>query len=353
MDMRRLIIVLCLVSASAHAEVAGLVDTATGAYVDPATQAELNTHEGTADAHHDPITLNAAITSVLSLTTQEISAVDAGAADALVAWDDTAGALAYMTGADVIAIFSGSVSGDISLTTAGVAALSADSVSTDEMADADHGDVAWSSGAATVQSFNLTGDADAGDFDITSVDQLQGVSTSEFVDLGTSGVAQIAATAIHLDAGSETLTVSSGTDSITLGTDTGVTRIGSTLQFATTGAVIGAINVVAKTAATYTVGTDDALEPYGTLFFNGDNDAIDFTLPQAVAGMSMCFFQGNGSTAAITVQPGTGDQLCLDSVLLTAGTDYTSSGTGADKLCIIAKNDYVWTISMISGTWSE
>jgi len=46
-----------------------------------------------------PVTLNAAVTDVLSLSGQEISAVDNGS-DALIGWDDSAGTLTYLSAAD-------------------------------------------------------------------------------------------------------------------------------------------------------------------------------------------------------------------------------------------------------------
>jgi hypothetical protein len=137
------------------------------------------------------------------------------------------------------------------------------------------------------------------------------------------------------------------------GTNCALDSYTGTLSFATTGNLLGAINVSSKTAATYTVGTDAATESYGTLFLNGDNDAIDFTLPSAVAGMSACFVQSQGAAGAITVQPATGDYLVVDGVRGTAATDYTSSGAGADKLCVIAADATDWIVTSETGTWAE
>lgn len=47
------------------------------------------------------VTLNASVTDILSLSTQEISGVDAGLADAIVGWDDSLGKLTYLSAADV------------------------------------------------------------------------------------------------------------------------------------------------------------------------------------------------------------------------------------------------------------
>lgn len=49
---------------------------------------------------HAAVTLAASVTNVLSLSTQQIAGVDAGAADAVVGWDDSAGALAYLSATD-------------------------------------------------------------------------------------------------------------------------------------------------------------------------------------------------------------------------------------------------------------
>lgn len=50
--------------------------------------------------------------------------------------------------------------------------LAVDVVAAAEMADADHGDVAWSSGSATVEHFTLTSDSSVGDNNITNVGQI-------------------------------------------------------------------------------------------------------------------------------------------------------------------------------------
>jgi len=133
----------------------------------------------------------------------------------------------------------------------------------------------------------------------------------------------------------------------------GTDELSNTLNIATTGTINGGINFSSKTAATYTVGTDDSLESYGTIFLNGDNDAIDFTLPSAVGGMAVCFYQGQGSSGAITVQPNTGDYLVVDGVRGTAATDYTSAGAADEKICMAAADATDWYVTTVTGTWSE
>lgn len=120
-----------------------------------------------------------------------------------------------------------------------------------------------------------------------------------------------------------------------------------------TNPLLGPVNVSVKTAATYTVGTDDTDESNGTLFINGDNDAIAFTLPSAVAGMSACFEQGQGASAAITVIPAAGDYLVKDGVRGTIATGLVSGGTGADRLCVIARDNTDWQTRIGGGAWAQ
>jgi hypothetical protein len=175
------------------------------------------------------------------------------------------------------------------------------------------------------------------------------VTGSAGLDIGSADV-----TDITLLGQSEDLALTPSANTWTLSSSTGVTEIDfSGFQMVTTGAIMGGVNISSKTAATYTVGTDDANESYGTLFVNGDDDAIDFTLPSAVAGMSACFMQGQGVSSAITVQPNTGDYLVVDGTRGTAATDYASTGAGGDKICVVAMDATDWIVTTEQGTWSE
>jgi hypothetical protein len=175
-----------------------------------------------------------------------------------------------------------------------------------------------------------------------------------YINQGTDGDLDLVAdTNVEITVSDEDLTFADGgTNLVTIGTNTGVTEINTTLQFVTTGDIMGGINIHTDTA-NYVVETDDTSESYGTLFINGDNDAQTWTLPTAVAGKSMCFMQGQGVTAAITVTPGASDYLVVDSVRGTAATAYTSSGDGGDKICVVAVSADDWIVTSIQGTWSE
>jgi len=75
----------------------------------------------------------------------------------------------------------------------GAATLDDDVVAAAEMADADHGMVSWSTGVATVEDFALNADADAGDYDIKSIDKLEGVDTAVYIDMGADTIVEVEA----------------------------------------------------------------------------------------------------------------------------------------------------------------
>ncbi len=79
------------------------------------------------------------------------------------------------------------------MTLNGAAALPADSIAAAQMADANHGDVTWSSGVASVTDFALTEDASAGNFNITNVgdinvDSVTGDDGSVSIGLGADNI---------------------------------------------------------------------------------------------------------------------------------------------------------------------
>jgi hypothetical protein len=138
------------------------------------------------------------------------------------------------------------------------------------------------------------------------------------------------------------------------GTDKGVTRLSfSSLNMVTTGTMLGAINVVSKDA-NYTIGTDYANEAYGTMFINSDNDTQTLTLPSAVAGMSLCVMNGQGVTAALTLDAGASDYIVLDGARTTVAAEYiVSSGAAGDFVCVFAADATDWYVMGKAGTWTE
>ncbi len=117
--------------------------------------------------------------------------------------------------------------------------------------------------------------------------------------------------------------------------------------------ILGGINVSVLTENTYTIGTDNTNEAYGTMFINSDDDALDLTLPSAVLGMSVCVFQGQGTTGAITLQPAAGDFLVIAGARGNVATDYASTGAAGDRICVVAMSATDWIVTSIEGTWGE
>jgi hypothetical protein len=110
-----------------------------------------------------------------------------------------------------------------------------------------------------------------------------------------------------------------------------------------------------KTDATYTIGTDDADEAYGSIFLNGDNDAIAFTLPPAVAGMSVSIQNDAGVSGAITIdtEVGDGDAIILNGVAGANGETIVSGGTSKDSITLVAISASEWLVTYSDGTWNE
>ncbi len=76
-------------------------------------------------------------------------------------------------------------SGDVIISNDGSSAIQIDTIGTAEMADADHGDVSWTGGVATVEDFTLVTDADGG--------------TNKITNLGDPTLDQDATTKIYVD----------------------------------------------------------------------------------------------------------------------------------------------------------
>ena len=128
-------------------------------------------------------------------------------------------------------------------------------------------------------------------------------------------------------------------------------EITSSLQFVTTGDIMGGINVSSKAGA-YTIGTDDAHEAYGTLFIN--SNVADLTLPASPAvGMSGCLMQAAGVTGVMKLQPEGTENLVYQGVEKTAGTDLASAGAATDRICWVAITTDHWLITSSVGTWAE
>lgn len=191
--------------------------------------------------------------------------------------------------------------GDMSVSSNSVT-LDADVVAAAEMADADHGMVSWSSGVATVEDFALNTDADAGDFNIASIDRLEGVDTGVYIDMGADGLVEIVSdgtvdiTAPNIkleydalaylniataDAGATTISqVSDGTDQIIIGDGGDRVDIASDTWDVTNGVITGVTSIDAATVKVTTLlDVDEDID----IDFDAADEEINIT-QAAVAG---------------------------------------------------------------------
>jgi hypothetical protein len=84
-----------------------------------------------------------------------------------------------------------------------------------------------------------------------------------------------------------------------------------------------------------------------------------YTLPTALAGMSMCFYDHGGGDGGITLNPQSADVFVLSDGTTTDPNDEIDSpgvagaGPDGDFLCIVAIDDGVWATMGMSGAWVD
>ena len=109
--------------------------------------------------------------------------------------------------------------------------------------------------------------------------------------------------------------------------------------------IMGQVDINSHTDATVVLTAADC---YGDINLNGDDDAIDFTLPVAAAGL-VCCFDAYLYSQVITVDPADGaDTIILNGVALTAGYAIDSGGVAGEQFCLIGLDATYWRV--INGT---
>jgi len=120
-------------------------------------------------------------------------------------------------------------------------------------------------------------------------------------------------------------------------------------SWATSGTISGAIAIVNTTAATLAM---TAAQCRGTLHTT-DDDAIDYTLPGAAAGLNCCWHI-LGGTGVITIDPVDGtDTIYLDGVSVGAGDAIDSPAAAGAFICLFATDATNWYTMGRSGTWVD
>ena len=131
---------------------------------------------------------------------------------------------------------------------------------------------------------------------------------------------------------------------------------GSSLTLITTGSIpfTGAIRTVGK-SSDYTIGTDDADEAYGSFFVNTGASTRVFTLPSAVAGMSVCVRNGQGTSQILRLDAGSGDYIVKPTGARTsaAAEYYGATADAKNQLCVVAYDATDWYVTSEVGTWTE
>lgn len=119
-----------------------------------------------------------------------------------------------------------------------------------------------------------------------------------------------------------------------------------------TGAIQGLVNVTMDTAAT--VDLSDSTGADGEWRVNNDDDVIQYTLPPAVAGLTVCFYDHSANGQIISLDPDDGtDQIYLNGAGIGAGDELDSPGDRGDFVCLMALDGDTWVTLGMSGTWVD
>ena len=192
---------------------------------------------------------------------------------------------------------------------------------------------------------------DFGDNDLTSVDKIEGVDSGVYIDLGADGVVEIASdTEIKLVLGDEDLKLTkTGSNGITLGTNTGVTDVSTALNLVSTGTIAGRIPVVSDNN-----GLNIATTQIGGHFHLATGTGT-WLLPAMAAadgtGYSLCVYSTTNDDVIFDVDAS--DKFRYNGALKTAGKSLTISDVGSFMCAVLSDYDSDiahWTILGTKGT---
>jgi hypothetical protein len=125
------------------------------------------------------------------------------------------------------------------------------------------------------------------------------------------------------------------------------------LQGTTLQKIFGKMYVSVETGDPVTVVVGDT----GTMFINGDDDAIEFDLPADPTDLVYCF--GNGHVAGtpvaqvITIDPDASDYIIYNGITAAQGEAIVSGGVGMDNICLIGLDASYWKVTGYIGGWAE
>lgn len=271
------------------------------------------------------------------------------------------------------------------LSTDGV--LADDVVDADAMADADHGDVSWTSGVASVEggtANDLTGansetlgNAADGKWTFTGVGGSNNEvfiidleTTANAIGFTTTGAAtdidglasySLGAAGVKMtgdgdgaitflgegDGSDEDLTMNldDTSNTVTFSSSTGVTELNfSALNLVTTGTVQADVTVTNKAGDATLV----ASEMNGMVFVTA---TATITLPAVTIGTTVCVY--STTAAAVHVDANASDRIRLNGTALDDGDKVSSASAAGDFICLIGDSADGWTTLGRSGTWTD
>jgi len=268
------------------------------------------------------------------------------------------------------------VSGDATLANTGALTIANDAVTMAKLDDDGNftdwtGNWTFETGTITLKNGftdgTITLDGSGGYTGVATIAMTGAFSPEGAINLGTGGV-------IFTDDGDGALTITgagAGADEdltfnfddtaneVTVTTSTGVTDINfSAINLVSTGAVLGAMNIVTTTDGTE---SPTAKQMHGSMFIADHGTATsdtDYTLPTATAGMTACFYDNGDGAGGIIIDAAAGDIIHLDGTALDAADAIDSPGVAGDGangdfICLAAIDATTWLTLGRSGTWVD
>ena len=193
-------------------------------------------------------------------------------------------------------------------------------------------------GSVTIGSGGDT--ADAGTIRLENADSIQFEASPAGTDVN----------ALSVDSSEIVQIAASGASGVTI---TPALTCSSSISATTgtfTGTLSGELGVTLDTTATIDLST--ASNARGAMRINNDNDVIDYTLPPAEAGLSICFYSRYAAVVTVDTD-GTGDLIILDGAALAAGYAIDSAGAAGDFICLACMDATRWISLGRSGTWID
>lgn len=136
---------------------------------------------------------------------------------------------------------------------------------------------------------------------------------------------------------------------MTSGGNVGIGTTTPTSLLEVNGSIDADMDVTLDTTATIVLTAADCK---GAIRVNNDDDAIDYTLPNATTGLS-CLFQSMFAKVVTIDCFDTNESIVLDSTTLAAGNAIDSPGLTGNYVLIIAISSTQWVVMGQSGVWVD